>query len=86
MVAAAGGTDVLLAYPLVGPNLVRFARWSVAIPLPRFARWSIIPNRPAPWPGPRRTSIGRFQFWWISRLEWAGPGSIPASRPRRCTR
>ena len=26
MVAAAGGTDVLLAYPLVGPNLTRFAR------------------------------------------------------------
>jgi D-serine deaminase-like pyridoxal phosphate-dependent protein len=26
MVAAAGGSDVLLAYPLVGPNLVRFAR------------------------------------------------------------
>src|SRR6516164_5053792 len=25
MVAAAGGTDVLLAYPLVGPNLKRFA-------------------------------------------------------------
>ncbi len=26
MLAAAGATDVLLAYPLVGPNLVRFAR------------------------------------------------------------
>ena len=26
MVAAAGGLDVLLAYPLVGPNLIRFAR------------------------------------------------------------
>ena len=26
MVAAAGGTDVLVAYPLVGPNLARFAR------------------------------------------------------------
>ena len=26
MVAAAGGTDVLLAYPLVGPNIARFAR------------------------------------------------------------
>jgi len=26
MVAAAGGTDVLLAYPLVGPNIDRFAR------------------------------------------------------------
>jgi D-threonine aldolase len=26
MVAAAGGTDVLLAYPLVGPNLKRFAQ------------------------------------------------------------
>jgi len=26
MVAATGGTDVLLAYPLVGPNLARFAR------------------------------------------------------------
>ena len=25
MVAAAGGTDVLLAYPLVGPNVKRFA-------------------------------------------------------------
>src|SRR4051812_34412648 len=26
MVAAAGGTDVLLAYPLVGPNIARLAR------------------------------------------------------------
>src|SRR5271163_4631337 len=26
MVAAAGGTDVLVAYPLVGPNIARFAR------------------------------------------------------------
>src|SRR6516225_8212337 len=26
MVAAAGGTDVVLAYPLVGPNIARFAR------------------------------------------------------------
>jgi D-threonine aldolase len=26
MVAAAGGTDVFLAYPLVGPNIARFAR------------------------------------------------------------
>jgi D-serine deaminase-like pyridoxal phosphate-dependent protein len=26
MVAGAGGTDVLLAYPLVGPNIARFAR------------------------------------------------------------
>src|SRR5262249_48147717 len=26
MVASAGGTDVLLAYPLVGPNVARFAR------------------------------------------------------------
>src|SRR5208337_5645910 len=26
MVAASGGTDVLLAHPLVGPNLLRWAR------------------------------------------------------------
>jgi len=32
MVAASGGTDVLLAYPLVGPNLVRFARLIRAYP------------------------------------------------------
>jgi len=32
MVAASGGTDVLLAYPLVGPNLVRFARLSRGYP------------------------------------------------------
>ena len=32
MVAASGGTDVLLAYPLVGPNLKRFARLAFAYP------------------------------------------------------
>ncbi len=32
MVAAAGGTDVLLAYPLVGPNLSRWARFIRAYP------------------------------------------------------
>ncbi len=32
MVAAAGGTDVLLAYPLVGPNLLRWSRLIRAYP------------------------------------------------------
>src|SRR5438105_928499 len=32
MVAAAGGTDVLLAYPLVGPNVDRLARLVRAYP------------------------------------------------------
>lgn len=32
MVAASGGTDVLLAYPLVGPNVKRFARLAFAYP------------------------------------------------------
>src|SRR5271157_3364502 len=32
MVAASGGTDVLLAYPLVGPNLLRWARLIRACP------------------------------------------------------
>jgi D-serine deaminase-like pyridoxal phosphate-dependent protein len=32
MVAASGGTDVLLAYPLVGPNLLRWARLIRAYP------------------------------------------------------
>jgi D-threonine aldolase len=36
MVAASGGTDVLLAYPLVGPNLGRFARLCRAYPDTRF--------------------------------------------------
>ena len=36
MVAAAGGSDVLLAYPLVGPNLVRFARLVRAYPATTF--------------------------------------------------
>ena len=43
MVAAAGGTDVLLAYPLVGPNLKRFAllvRGYRAHDLPRHGRSS----------------------------------------------
>jgi len=32
MVAASGGTDVLLAYPIVGPNVKRFARLAFAYP------------------------------------------------------
>src|SRR3954463_6822399 len=32
MVARAGGTDVLLAYPLVGPNIARLARLVRAFP------------------------------------------------------
>ena len=32
MVAAAGGADVLIAYPIVGPNLARFARLVEAYP------------------------------------------------------
>lgn len=32
MVAASGGADVLLAYPLVGPNVKRFARLAFAYP------------------------------------------------------
>src|SRR3954447_6247430 len=36
MVAAAGGTDVLLAYPLVGPNIARLARLIRAFPATTF--------------------------------------------------
>src|SRR4051812_7228486 len=36
MVAAAGGTDVLLAYPLVGPNIARFARLIRSFPATTF--------------------------------------------------
>ncbi len=36
MLAASGGTDVLLAYPLVGPNLARFARLSRDYPATTF--------------------------------------------------
>jgi D-serine deaminase-like pyridoxal phosphate-dependent protein len=36
MVAAAGGTDVLLAYPLVGPNIARLARLIRAYPATTF--------------------------------------------------
>jgi D-serine deaminase-like pyridoxal phosphate-dependent protein len=36
MVASAGGTDALLAYPLVGPNVARFARLARAYPATTF--------------------------------------------------
>lgn len=36
MIAKAGGTDVLLAYPIVGPNLARFARLREAYPQTTF--------------------------------------------------
>ena len=36
MAAAAGGTDVLLAYPLVGPNLARFTSLIRAYPATTF--------------------------------------------------
>jgi D-serine deaminase-like pyridoxal phosphate-dependent protein len=37
MTAAAGADDVLLAYPLVGPNLARFVKLMQAFPYTRFA-------------------------------------------------
>ena len=36
MVAASGGTDVLIGYPIVGPNLARFARLVEAYPATTF--------------------------------------------------
>src|SRR3954453_16050206 len=36
MVAASGGTDVLLAYPLVGPNIARLARLIRTFPATTF--------------------------------------------------
>jgi D-serine deaminase-like pyridoxal phosphate-dependent protein len=36
MVAVAGGTDVLIGYPIVGPNLARFARLIEAYPATTF--------------------------------------------------
>ena len=36
MVAAAGGTDALLAYPIVGPNVARLARLARAYPATTF--------------------------------------------------
>ena len=79
MVAAAGGTDVLLAYPLVGPNLKRFAHLVRRIPRAQpSGRQSIIPSRRAPCRRPCRGSTARFRFWSIWRSGWAGRELLPA--------
>ena len=86
MVAAAGGTDALLAYPLVGPNMARFVRLIRDYPghdVP--GHWSTIPTRPAPSRRRRQASTGRSRCWSIWRSAWGGRASIPASRPRHLT-
>jgi len=45
MVAAAGGADVLLSYPLVGPNVSGSSSWCVRIDIPCSGQPSIIPTR-----------------------------------------
>ena len=82
MVAAAGGTDVLLAYPLVGPNLKRFVHLVRGYRQRPFApRW-IIPTRPAPCRPPRKGSTARFRSWSTWRSGWAGPALNPANGRR----
>ena len=78
MVAAAGGTDVLLSYPLAGPNLKRFARLVRRYPGTTFGPPSIIPTPPAPCQaaeGLDRPS----RSWSTWRSGWAGPASIQAN-------
>ena len=80
MVAAAGGTDVLLAYPLVGPNLKRFAhlvRGYRAHDLPRHCRSSRVGACLVG--GRSRARPARFRSWSTWRSAWAGRVSIPAS-------
>ena len=86
MAAAAGGTDVLLAYPLVGPNLARFGRLVQAYPS-HDVPCAVVdhPDSRVPCPSPQGTSIGPFRCWLTSRSGWEEPGSIPAILPPRFT-
>ena len=87
MVAAAGGTDVLLAYPLVGPNLKRFVhlvRGYRSHDLSRDGRSSrlgagLVGRRAGARPR-------RFRSWSTWRSGWAGPESNRARRPPSSTR
>ena len=82
MVAAAGGTDVLIAYPLVGPNLARLARLVEPIPTTTFRATGRPPRvGPGPLGGAARASTARSRSWSTSTSAWAGPGSPPATRP-----
>ena len=57
MLAATGGADVLLAYPLVGPNVARLARLMRAYPQTTFRT---LVDHPGVGPGaPRRLGAGR---------------------------
>ena len=58
MVAAAGGSDVLLAYPLVGPNLTRFTRLVRGYPTTTFRAVVDHPDS-ARALGMRRQDLGR---------------------------
>ena len=87
MVAAAGGTDVLLSYPLIGPNLKRFAQPGPRLPqydVPRDRRSSRLGPRALGRRGGTRPAGPRPRSTW--RSAWAGPGSSRARRPPSCTR
>jgi len=58
MLAEAGAEDVLLAYPLVGPNVGRFARLAAAFPLTTFRAVVDAPEAAAPLDEAGRT-LGR---------------------------
>ena len=72
MVAAAGGTDVLLAYPLVGPNLKRFAHLIRGYRSTTFRATVDHPDAARALSEAVKGSIGQSRSCWIWRSAWAG--------------
>ena len=79
-----GRTDILLAYPLVGPNIGAsrdlFTTFRERLSEP----WSMTPTPLVPFRTEWAGSIDRCPCWSTSRSAWVAPGSLPA-RPRRFT-
>ena len=83
--AAAGGTDVLLSYPLIGPNLKRFANLVRGYRNTTFRATVDHPDSARALSAALEGSTGRSRSSWTWRSAWAGPVSSRASRPPSCT-
>ncbi len=81
MVAAAGGTDILLSYPLVGPNLKRFAHLVRGYRHTLFRATVDHPDSARRYRTPSRGSTARSRSCSTWRSGWAGPVSNRARRP-----
>ena len=81
MVAAVGRADVLLAYPLVGPNVEPIRPAAFAYPETTFRATVDDPERRAALSRPARGSNSPSRSCSTWRSAWAGPGSSPDRPP-----